>query len=589
MIAKIVLFIVFLLNFTIDNNAQTLPSSRAVDWTLAGLRDTSTLGFQLINMQIAGAVADGITPNDVVVANTIGAITSNGAILEFSTGIFLFNSTINLPSNIIIKGQGADSTTFKMDLGGSGHSIKIVGSSSIGDTTSLTQSAAKDSTFINVIDTTGFSVGDWIQIIQIDTDLVTSTWAYNTVGQIVKINNIINNKFILDSPLRMDFNLNRNPYIKKIIPVKNVGLECIKIHRLDSTSPQQSSNVFYQYAVNSWVSGIESENCSYSHIEGRNSSNLYINKSYFHHAFGYGGDGRAYGVMLHSTTNECLVEDNVMEHLRHSMIVQSGANGNVFSYNYSLDPFWDSSPSNSAGDMVLHGNYPYSNLFEQNICRNIVIDNSHGPNGPHNTFFRNRAEGFGIFFSANNSPNQNFIGNDIPNTTFPYNVVNYNISGMGHFLYGNNNKGTIDPSGTSNLPDLSYAYLNQPSFISTNQWVGIGTPNVMGANNIPVFDRYISNFIFSTSCNNTNTQVDEYFEFKPIIYPNPTNDFLTVLSEKVMQTIIVMNTSGQILYSKKIGGKNHKIDARLWSKGLYFVKVFYNHEVPETFKVMKVD
>jgi len=75
MFVKILLFIVFLSSFIIDNNAQTLPSSRAVDWALAGLRDTSTLGFQIINMQVAGAVADGVTPNDVVIANTIGAIT----------------------------------------------------------------------------------------------------------------------------------------------------------------------------------------------------------------------------------------------------------------------------------------------------------------------------------------------------------------------------------------------------------------------------------------------------------------------------------------------------------------------------------
>ncbi len=586
---KVLIIIVSFFSLTLNNYAQTLPTSRLVDWTLAGLRDTSTIGFQVIDMQVAGAIGDGVTPNDVVLSNTIASITSNGAILEFSNGNFLFNNTINLPSNIIIKGQGADSTTFTLDLGGSGHSITAIGSSLNNDTTSLSQTAIKDSASIHVIDTSGFSIGDWIQIIQVDTDLVTSTWAYNSVGQIVKINNIINNKLVLDSPLRMGFDLNRSPYIKKIIPIKNVGIECLKIHRLDSTSPQQSSNIYFNYVVNSWISGVESENCSYSHVEGRNSSNLYINKSYIHHGFGYGGGGRAYGVMLHSTTNECLIEDNTFEHLRHSMIVQSGANGNVFAYNYSLDPFWDSSPNNSAGDMVLHGNYPYSNLFEQNICRNIVIDNSHGPNGPHNTFFRNRSEGFGIFFSANNSPDQNFIGNDIPNTTFPYNIVNYTILGTGHFLHGNNNKGAIDPAGTSNLPDLSYAYASKPSFIPSNQWAAIGTPNVMGANNIPVFDRYTSNILFNTSCNNNSTEVAEYSKSKLRVYPNPVKTMITISSQIDIKNITVRNTLGKVVFDKDSNNNNQIIDISTWSNGLYVIQFNYNSQETTFYKFIKAN
>lgn len=90
--------------------------------------------------------------------------------------------------------------------------------------------------------------------------------------------------------------------------------------------------------------------------------------------------------MIQFTSNECLVQNNVFDYLRHAMILQAGANANVFAYNYSFNPFWTSTPSNSAGDMVLHGNYPYLNLFEQNQGENIIIDNSHGPNGPFNTF-----------------------------------------------------------------------------------------------------------------------------------------------------------------------------------------------------------
>ena len=239
--------------------AQTLPPERSVDWTLAGLRDATTSGFVQIDMQTFGAIGDGVLPNDSIISDALSSITGPGAILQFPSGNFLFNNTIVLPSNIIIRGQGPGSTTFTMSLGGAGVGIDIRGSYIDQDTTSFVQSAVKDSIQLIVLNTAKFSIGDWVQIIQLDTDLVTSSWAKNTVGQIVKIEDIVNNKIVLASPLRMDYDMTRSPYMRKINPVQNVGIECLKIHRTDDTAPQQTSSVFFRYAVNCWVTGIVTE------------------------------------------------------------------------------------------------------------------------------------------------------------------------------------------------------------------------------------------------------------------------------------------------------------------------------------------
>jgi hypothetical protein len=281
--------------------------------------------------------------------------------------------------------------------------------------------------------------------------------------------------------------------------------------------------------------------------------------------------------MLRLTSNECLVENNIFEHLRHAMIVQSGANGNVFSYNYSINPFWTSIPNNAAGDMVLHGNYPYANLFEQNVCRNIVVDNSHGANGPLNTFFRNRAEGFGIFFSANNSPNQNFIGNDIPNTTYPYSWVNYFIKGAGHFLYGNNNKGTINPLGTEALLDESYFYDSAPSFVPLTDWAAIGTPKIMGAHDIPAFNRYNSGILFYNSCLNMITGLDDIFstEMTILLSPNPFCSSFILNSSQKIKEIRVSNSLGQEKYYDNKSKKVYNIDTNNWRNGVYFINILF--------------
>ena len=583
------IFSLCLLFFCVHASTQILDHSRSVDWRLAGLRDTSTIGFSEIDMEAEGLIGDGTTPNDLALSNLLSSIIDPGVILNFPAGNFLFNKTIHLPGHVILRGQGVEQTIFTMDLNGAGHSINVQGKRINSDTTSMIISGVRDSNHVFVAAPTVFKPGDWVQIIQFDTDLITSSWAEGSVGQIVKIREIIDTLIEFDSPLRMDFSLDRSPFLRRILPVEQVGIECLKIHRMDDTAPEQSSNINYVFAVNCWVSGIESENCTFSHIQTNQSSNLSISTSYFHHGFGYGGGGRAYGVMLQFTSNECLVENNVFEHLRHSMILQAGANGNVFAYNYSLDPFWDSAPNNSAGDAVLHGNYVYANLFEQNICQNIVIDNSHGPNGPYNTFFRNRAEGFGIFFSATNSPDQNIIGNEIPNLTFPYSFVNYTIQGIGHFLHGNNNKGAIHPVGTNELVDSSYAYIYKPVYVSDNQWAGIGAPNPMGSQTIPAYDRYQSGGIFSGSCGDENVPIvhEESTDLAVQVYPNPVQSELMIESTQMIQEVTVMNALGQIMMSIKDPGESVKLETVHWIKGIYFLMISDTHNKRQVIKLVK--
>ena len=557
---------------------QTLSPLRSVDWTLAGLRDTSSKGFVEIDMQARGAVGDGVVENDSIISEVLSSIAEPGAILNFPSGNFLFTKSIDVPNHTIIRGRGADQTTFTMNLGGKGHSFRIGGSINAKDTTSFVASSKKDDDVIMVADATRFSAGDWVKIIQDDSTLVTSTWAVNSVGQVVQIKGIANNKIMLASPLRMDFMTERSPYIVKLNPAENTGIECLKIHRLDGTAPQQSTNISFSYAVNCWVTGIESENCTFSHIQATGSSNLLISKSYFHHAFEYGGGGRAYGVMLQSTSNECLVENNIFEHLRHSMIVQSGANGNVFTYNYSFDPYWDSAPTDAAGDAVLHGNYPYANLFEHNICQNIVIDNSHGPNGPNNTFLRNRAEGFGIFFSASNSPNQNFLGNEIPNTRFPYSFLNYNILGEGHFIYANNNKGSTHPTGTDQLIDTSYAYRKRPDFVPLAQWARIGKPYDMGSAFIPAYDRQVSGDVFINACGQlllSHQRPNEKRE-NALVYPNPIQLNLHIESAEYIRSLKVVNAMGQAVHAVSHVGFSQTIQTRNWKPGIYLIMIEFS-------------
>lgn len=556
-------------------SAQLIPSSRKTDWSIAGIKDTTTLNFTTYDAQQIGLFSDGTTPNDNVL-NAFLLLHQNEAIrILFPSGNYLFQEEINLPSNTIIKGNGAENTTFTIQHGNSGHGILIHGQAT-SDTTKLVQMGQFNDSIITVNNSSNFHPNDWIQIIQNDSQFITSSWAANSVGQIVQIELVNGNQITLKSKLRLTYNLSDAPFIKRVLPTFNVGIECLKINRMDNTAPEHASNIHFSYAVNSWVSGIESNNTTFAHVEAEYSSNLAINRCFFHDAFGYGDGGRAYGVILHFTTNECLIEDNIFKHLRHSMILQAGANCNVFAYNFSKEPYWSEVnpllPSNSSGDMVLHGNYPYLNLFEQNIGQNIVIDNSHGANGPYNTFFRNRAESYGIFFSDATSPSQNIIATEIPNTGFPYSAVNYTILGTDHLLLGNNNKGTIVPAGTDNIVENSLYYSQNPIYVQPAYFAGIGSPNEMNSNSNPAENRFLNNSIFITSCGSTDLGISED-EQTIHLSPNPFSSNFTINSDRQIEKIDVFNCAGEQIYSKAINSLSESIDTSDWKNGIYIIEI----------------
>ncbi len=578
------LFILLLLFscFSVNLFGQVLPPDRSVDWTNAGLKDTTTANFTAVNLADFGVVGDGTTPNDSIVQVVIDSFGTSGLIMELPAGDYMFNYTIRLNSNTVLRGQGAENTTILMnpiDSFSNGISIRGFFIDSIQYYTPFTSSALKGASSIEVTNASSFTVGDWIHLRMSDTALVVNSWAEGTVGQIVQITNIINNELQFDATLRIDFDIANDPYIRQLYQVENVGIECLKLERVWDSAPYITRNINLYGAVNCWVSGIESENCTWAHFAISNCSNLYIGNNYIHHGFSYGVNGRAYGVMLYQTSNECLIENNIFEHLRHSILLQSGANGNVIAFNYSFDPYWLATgpliPTDAAGDMVLHGNYPFANLFEQNICQNIVIDNSHGANGPYNTFLRNRAEKFGIFFSAANSPSQNFIGNEVPNTSFPYSVANYSIGGPDQFIYGNNNKGTIDPPGTEMLTDISYYYAQKPDFVLAPQWGGIGTPNVLKENKIPAYNREKQNIIFAGVCGNppftTAVESPSVFEEDITVYPNPFLNTLTLDNKLPVHRLSIVNSLGETVYQLFDIQPNFTMSTANWATGVFYV------------------
>ncbi len=559
--------------------AQVVPAARRTSsWQQAGLSQVVPTYARTLNIQAFGGVGDGRTLNDQPLRLALAALAGRSGVIEFPSGTFQFRQPVSLPDSAVLRGQSADSTTLRFHLRGAGVDlISLTGS--VGPTvTFVSAPAAKDSAALVVPSAAAatFRVGDWLLLTQNDSALVTSSWAYGSVGQVVRVRAIRGNRLELASRLRKDYPLADRPRVRRINPRRAAGIECLRIRRGDATVGQ-TSNVAFTYAVGCWMRGVESDSCNQAHVAASYSANLSVTGSYFHRAFAYGGGGQGYGVLLQYTTSECLIEDNVFDRLRHAMLLQAGANGNVLAYNSSTDPVQATAPTNLSPDMVLHGNYPFQNLFEGNLAQTISIDNSHGANGPYNLFFRNRAEAFGLSVSAATSGNQNFVGNEIPNTgTF---MGNYLLTGVGHFEFGNNVRGVVLPAGTTALPDSSYYLTARPAFFApSDPWPAVGWPTVLGSGTNPARRRALgtANPTVCTARNPLGVGAAEMGNgtLRPVFVPNPASKRGTVRLEQATGTVrvVVLSIWGQPVAEATVS-PGAALPLTGWAPGMYLLRL----------------
>ncbi len=564
------IYVLIFILFVNSSFSQDIPKERLTNWSNVGSKnqlpsDVNKIDFQQTKEELN--LSDDETINYIIENLNFGFNE-----IYFKNGFYLFTSPIVLKDSITIVGESSENTIIEFDLGGKYHLFSSIGSSNK-DTTELLAILKSGTNSFN-IDNHNLKKGDFIYLFDEDDEKVTSDWAKHSSGQIIEIESSTNNLVILNSMLRRDYEFENNPRIVTLNLRKNIGISDITIIRKDQTE-SQTSNIYFEYVKDASVSCVRSFNSNFAHITIAKSLNCQVKGSYFQDGFDYGGGGKAYGVMLQFATSECLVYNNQFNHLRHSMILQAGPNGNVISYNFSKDPYWTdvSLPANSAGDLVLHGNYPYSNLFEGNTVQHIVIDDSHGQNGKYNTFLRNRAELYGLFMNPGTPTNsQNFIGNEIINTGFL--MGNYFLSGNDHYEYGNNVKGNTTPDNTDNI-NLESLYLTEKlDYYSISNWPPIGLPNKIGTKIIESENSNSNELLTACELSISNVR-NEFIKPNYLVYPNPikSNNKFILESDYLFNQVKLFDIKGNLIFEMLYNTNKFEIDVSNYLKGIYILLI----------------
>ena len=572
-----------------------IPPERLFDWSNSGAGQIPEY-TNIITSSDLGLDNQGKTDNSAILNYAIDTA-HKPVMFLIEEGEYLFNNTIIMKSNVTISGYSSEKTFLKFDM--HKKSLRCFSISGSADTKfyDIISGFSRAGNYLVCKNSDLFRPGDFIELRQEngDWDSSPAAWAKYSVGQVLTINHINKDTLFLNETLRIDYTASLNPQIRILNPIRNCEVRYLNIERIDLPETGAPYNILFSYASNCRVSGIESNKSVGSHVMITLSKNITVCGSYFHHGFIFDGNGtKGYGVTINNHASDCLIENNIFKFLRHSMMVKHGANGNVFACNYSREPNRSEPISNLSGDISLHGHFAYANLFESNIVQNIFIDDYWGPSGPLNTFFRNRAQLYGIISTSEKSDSMNFVGNETTNTaTF---MAQFSIIGTGHYNYANNILGKIIPEGTNNLTLESIYYDDKPEFWDiADPFPSIGLPNDLDKYTIPAKYRY--------EHENKKT-VGEYIPVsvpseeraKVKLYPNPATEYIEIEIDgrsfnNVIDIVKLYDMNGRLIPSVPLflsytenGKVKIKINISTLLVALYFV-----HINGQIFKFVKIN
>jgi hypothetical protein len=482
-------FIFFAFFFTVFIlNSQIIPDNQRIDWKPGIPGGIHRVEAPVKNIADFGADPKGVSDSYPAIKAAMDALPASGGVVFIPEGTYKIGSTITIEKdNIIIRGSG---TSSRLKMGNKGNSIEVKGDER-DNWQKIKSGFSKDSRAVIVEGGSVFKPGQFVEIEQDNNPAAMYTkpewnqdWGENAVGQLLRVEEVSGNELKLKSPLHFSYSPEFNPRIRPIKLISGVGFENFYIEKTVASG----HTFLFQSTALCWILQVESNHTRKSHVSLTRCLACTIRDCYFHHSFDYGGGGSGYGVECGEHTTDVLVENNVFDSLRHSMLVQVGANGNVYGYNFSRHTVQGDGETNlNQGwippDISIHGHYPYMNLFEGNDVEEIGIADYWGPAGPGNTYFRNKVNGEGIFL-YDISLGQNIAGNQTTAFTDEKNVASQST------IYGNVVGNTIAPMPKDAKPLPVSLYLDSiPPFLSGKTLPFFG-PDVAAKNKLPAQERF---------------------------------------------------------------------------------------------------
>lgn len=323
-----------------------------------------------------------------------------GSVVQLPAGIFVLGGEIALRSGRVLRGAGRDATTLRFASLPAAYRGYLNFHGAHGRGTAITGGLTQGSTRIEVADNYGIPVGAAIMLTQLNDAHWMATdnpvdwdqpWADRAVGQMVRVVGRSHQVFELDEPVRYhDYKAGHEPRFYVLTGrVEYAGVEDLTVEVEPDPEGAGRFTVQFNLAENCWLRRVRSRGAQRGHVNLMHAREVEIRDNRFEGAH-RPGPGRGLGIDLALRSSQCLVVANTFEGVRHALLVQTGANGNVIAENTAR------SPVAATPDIAVRGHWTYLNLIEGNAVGSIEVGGYWGPSGEGTTLFRNQVGEGGI-------------------------------------------------------------------------------------------------------------------------------------------------------------------------------------------------
>jgi hypothetical protein len=388
-------FVMMVIGTLADGHAQAwapiLNPKQAIDWSNAGVGGIPARMTHCSELTSSATVAE---------INAALASCPGGEAVTLAAGTYSIAGTVHVPSNVTLRGSGANLTILNA-VGGGGVDVISLGSGSVDfKPYRLTGGATAGSTKFEVSNTSGIQVGMYLAITEInDLTYVSAAGSGGNCnwcdggwtekgslarGQIVAVTGISGRTVTISPglysaysnvPIAVPFNMSAS----------YAGVEDLQVFANDTG---YVSNFGMAECAYCWIKGVESNYADGDHVEVYWGFHDEIRDSYFSNAFQHSPGAHDSDIQIGFKTSASLVENNIIERTHEAVMLEWGAAGNVVSYNYAMGEFDSGAANLDIGGIDFHGAHPQFNLIEGNVLTEIDQDSVWGSSS-HTTAYRN--------------------------------------------------------------------------------------------------------------------------------------------------------------------------------------------------------
>lgn len=357
-----------------------LPAGRTIDWSHAGVPNIPA------RTQACATLAP--PAGDAEINAALAACEAGKSVL-LRAGTYAIHGSIRIPSNVTLRGVGADQTI--LDARGAGQAVIQMGSGSVPfQPRVIAGGAGSGSTQVQLVSAAGIVPGMYLAVAeQNDASFVTAAgsggncnwcdggWTKDgslARGQIVAVTAVHGNEVSIDpglygaythAPVAVPFQM----------AVTAAGVEDLQV-RANNTG--YVTNFTMQMCAGCWIKGVESNYADGDHVSVQWGFRDEIRDSYFSNAYLHVPGERDSDIQLALKTSATQVENNIIERTHTAVMLEWGAAGNVIAYNYSTGEFDSGAPRVVIGGIDYHGAHPQFNLIEGNVLTAFYADSVWG-------------------------------------------------------------------------------------------------------------------------------------------------------------------------------------------------------------------